>query len=163
MQAKPPRIGAGRTEEGTGSPADEKLIDEARRLRVLAEVADTVTHALSLDHQLPRLIDLITEALVAERATLFLYDRDGGELFSRVLLGDGVTEIRLPATAGIAGAVFSAGTPEIIPDVHQDSRFNPAIDRRTGYHTRNILCLPLRNRHGQAIGVSEALNNCTVD
>src|SRR5437879_6528324 len=97
-----------------------QLIDEVRRLRVLAEVADTVTHALSLDRQLPRLIDLITEALRAERATLFLYDRDAGELFSRVLLGDGVTEIRLPATAGIAGAVFSAGIAETIPDVYDE-------------------------------------------
>jgi hypothetical protein len=55
-----------------GPPSAEPLIDEVRRLRVLAEVADTVTHALSLDRQLPRLIDLITEALDAERATLFL-------------------------------------------------------------------------------------------
>src|SRR6266849_4796898 len=113
--------------------------------------------------RLPRLIDLITEALDAERATLFLYDRDDGELFSRVLLGDGVTEIRLPATAGIAGAVFSAGTAEIIPDVYQDSRFNPEIDRRTGYRTRNILCLPLCNRDGQPIGVTEVLNTRSGD
>lgn len=58
-------------------------MDELRRLRVLAEVADTVTRDLSLDRQLPRLIDLITEALDAERATLFLYYSDTGELFSR--------------------------------------------------------------------------------
>ncbi len=146
-----------------GPLLDAQLIDEVRRLRILAEVADTVTHALSLDHQLPRLIDLITEALDAERATLFLYDRDAGELFSRVLLGDGVTEIRLPATAGIAGAVFSAGSAEIIPDVYQDARFNPEIDRRTGYRTRNILCLLLRNREGQPIGVTEVLNKRSGD
>src|SRR6266699_4178334 len=177
MQAKPPTLGRSSPELADtlstelkdeppvtgGSPSAEQLIDEVRRLRVLAEVSDTVTHELSLDRQLPRLIDLITEALRAERATLFLYDGDAGELFSRVLLGDGVTEIRLPATAWIRGAVFSAATPEIIPDVHQDSRFNPAIDRRTGYHTRNILCLPLRNRYGQAIGVTEALNKRSGD
>src|SRR5713226_7843277 len=120
LTAEPPPAG--------GPPSAEQMVDEIRRLRVLAEVSDTVTHALSLDRQLPRLIDLITEALNAERATLFLYDPDDGELFSRVLLGDGVTEIRLPATAGIAGAVFSTGSAEIIPDVHQDSRFNPEID-----------------------------------
>jgi len=146
-----------------GPPSTEQLIDEVRRLRVLAEVADTVTHALSLDHQLPRLIDLITRALDAERATLFLYDSDDGELFSRVLLGDDVTEIRMPATAGIAGAVFNSGIAEIVPDVHQDPRFNPEIDRRTGYHTRNILCLPLCNRDGQAIGVTEVLNKRSGD
>ncbi len=148
----------------TGAPAVAKqLIDEVRRLRVLAEVANTVTQDLSLDRQLPRLIDLITEALDAERAALFLYDRDAGELLSRVLRGEGVAEIRMPATAGIAGAVFSAGIAEIIPDVYQDSRFNPEIDRRTGYRTRNILCIPLRNHDGQAIGVTEILNKRSGD
>jgi hypothetical protein len=62
-------------------PAD-RVVDGIRRLSVLVEVADTVTQKLSLDHQLPRLIELITEALDAERATLFLHDPDAGELFS---------------------------------------------------------------------------------
>ena len=146
-----------------GPPPAEKLIDEVRRLRVLAEVADTVTRDLSLDRQLPRLIDLISEALDADRAALFLYDRDADELFSRVLRGEGVTEIRMPATAGIAGAVFTAGTAEIIADVYHDPRFNPEIDRQTGYRTRNILCIPLRNREGQAIGVTEVLNKRSGD
>jgi adenylate cyclase len=141
--------------------ADAALLDELRRLRVLAEVADTVTRDLSLDRQLPRLIDLITEALDAERATLFLHDRDSGELFSRVLRGEGVTEIRIPATAGIAGAVFAAGVAETIPDAYLDPRFHQETDRQTGYRTRNILCVPLNNRDGQAIGVSQVLNKRT--
>ena len=62
-----------------------QLLDEIRRLSVLTEVADTVTQDLSLDHQLPRLIELITDALDAERATLFLHDREPDELFSREL------------------------------------------------------------------------------
>ncbi len=136
----------------------DQLLAEVRRLRLLAEVANTVTQHLSLDHQLPRLIDLIIEALEAERATLFLYDRDSGELFSRVLSGEGVAEIRIPATAGIAGAVFSSGSAELIPDVYRDYRFNPEIDRRTGYRTRNVLCVPLRNRSGEVIGVTQILN-----
>jgi adenylate cyclase len=144
-------------------PLPEQLIDEVRRLRVLVEVADTVTQDLSLDRQLPRLIDLITEALDAERATLFLYDSDADALFSRVLRGEGVTEIRIPATAGIAGAVFRAGIAEIIPDAYRDRRFNPDIDRQTGYHTRNVLCLPLRNREGHAIGVTQVLNKRSGD
>jgi adenylate cyclase len=135
-----------------------ELLAELRRLRVLAEVADTVTRDLSLDRQLPRLIDLIIEALDAERATLFLFDRDSGELFSRVLSGDGITEIRIPSSAGIAGAVFTAGVAEIIPDAYEDPRFHQETDRRTGYHTRNILCVPLNNRDGEAIGVTQVLN-----
>jgi len=137
--------------------------DEIRRLRVLVEVADTVTRDLSLDRQLPRLIELITEALDAERATLFLYDSDSGALFSRVLRGEGVAEIRIPASAGIAGAVFTTGTAEIIPDAYRDHRFNPEIDRQTGYRTRNILCLPLRDREGHAVGVTQVLNKRSGD
>jgi adenylate cyclase len=159
VERSPPELADAVSAELTGEP----LIAEVRRLRLLAAVADTVTQALSLDRQLPQLIDLIIEALDAERAALFLYDRDAGELFSRVLLGDDVSEIRMPATAGIAGAVFCAGIAEIIPDVYQDSRFNPEIDRRTGYRTRNILCLPLRNRDGEAIGVTEVLNKRSGD
>jgi adenylate cyclase len=138
--------------------AETAVHDELRRLRVLAEVADTVTRDLSLDRQLPRLIDLIIEALDAERATLFLYDRDSEELFSRVLLGEGVAEIRIPAAAGIAGAVFTAGVAELIPDAYKDARFHQETDRQTGYRTRDILCVPLRNRSGAAIGVTQVLN-----
>jgi adenylate cyclase len=132
--------------------------DAIRRLSVLVEVADTVTQRLSLDHQLPRLIDRIVEALDAERATLFLHDADAGELFSRVAGGEGVSEIRIPQSVGIAGSVFSSGIAEIIDDVYRDARFTPEIDRQTGYRTRDILCVPLRNRAAQVIGVTQVLN-----
>jgi adenylate cyclase len=138
-----------------------RLVGELQRLSVLAEVADTVTQKLSLDHQLPRLIDLIAKALDAERATLFLHDKDAGELFSRVLRGEGVSEIRISANAGISGAVFTAGVAEIVPDAYNDPRFNSEIDRRTGYRTRSVLCAPLRNRDAQMIGVTQVLNKYT--
>jgi len=133
--------------------------DAIRRLSVLVEVADTVTQRLSLDHQLPRLIDLIVEALDAERATLFLHDADAGELFSRVAGGEGVSEIRIPQNVGIAGSVFGSGVGEIIHDAYQDARFNLEVDRRTGYRTRSILCAPLRNRADQVIGVTQVLKS----
>ena len=132
--------------------------DAIRRLSVLVEVADTVTQRLSLDHQLPRQINLIVEALDAERATLFLHDADAGELFSRVAGGDGVSEIRIPQSVGIAGSVFGSGVGEIIDDVYRDPRFHPEVDRDTGYRTRSILCVPLRNRADQVIGVTQVLN-----
>jgi adenylate cyclase len=136
----------------------DRLVDTVRRLSVLAEVADLVTEQLSLDHQLPQLITLITEVFDAERATFFLYDRDTGELFSRVAHGDEIVEIRIPAAAGIAGSVFGSGVAEIIADAYQDKRFNQEVDRRTGYRTRNILCVPVRNRAGEVSGVTQVLN-----
>jgi hypothetical protein len=79
---------------------------------VLVEVADTVTQRLSLDHQLPRLIELIVEALDAERATLFLRDAEAGELFSRAVCGAEVSEIRIPQGVRIAGSVFDSVPPK---------------------------------------------------
>jgi adenylate cyclase len=137
---------------------DPAALDGIRRLSVLVEVSDIVTQALSLDHQLPRLIALIAEALDAERGTLFLHDAERGELFSRVAQGEGVTEIRIPQDLGIAGAVFGSGRAEIVDDVYRDPRFNQNVDRRTGYRTRSLLCAPLRNAAGAVIGVTQALN-----
>ena len=144
---------------GSESVPAAALSDAIRRLSVLVEVADTVTQRLSLDHQLPRLIDLIVEALDAERATLFLHDADAGELFSRVAGGEGVSEIRMSQNVGIAGSVFGSGVGEIIHDAYQDARFNLEVDRRTGYRTRSILCAPLRNRADQVIGVTQVLKS----
>src|SRR5262249_15597828 len=138
-----------------GVPALANGLNEAvRRLSVLVEVADTVTQRLSLDHQLPRLIELVVEALDAERATLFLRDAGSGELFSREARGEGVAEIRIPQNVGIAGSIFASGVAEIIDDAYRDPRFNAEVDRRTGYRTRSILCVPLRNRADQVIGVT---------
>ena len=142
-----------------GEPAPGDGLNEAvRRLSVLVEVADSVTQRLCLDHQLPRLIGLIVEALDAERATLFLHDADAGELFSREAHGEGVSEIRMPKNVGIAGSIFASGVGEIIDDAYRDPRFNAEVDRRTGYRTRSILCVPLRNRADQVIGVTQVLN-----
>jgi adenylate cyclase len=135
-----------------------RVVDLLRRFSLLVEVVNKVSDSLSLDELLPRMIRLVTEALDAERATIFLHDAETGELFSRIAQGDGVTEIRIPAKAGIAGAVFGADRGEIIPDAYADHRFNPEIDRRSGFRTRNILCVPLRNRQHAVIGVTQVLN-----
>ena len=134
-----------------------KVGDLVRHVSALMDVSSKVSDTLSLDVLLPRLMTIITDALAADRSTLFLHDRDTDELFSRVAQGDAIGEIRFPAQAGIAGSVFMAGDGIVIPDAYADSRFNPEIDRKTGYRTRNILCMPIRYK-GNAIGVTQVLN-----
>jgi adenylate cyclase len=131
-----------------------------RRCSLMLELVK-VSESLSLDSVLPRLIEIITEALEADRATLFLHDSETDELFSRVARGDDVAEIRIPRDAGIVGAVFNSGAAEIIPDAYADRRFNQEVDRRTGYVTRSILCVPLRNRDNQVVGATQVLNKKT--
>ena len=45
-----------------------------------------------------------------------------------------------------------------IPDAYADPRFNPQVDAATGYRTRNLLCVPMTNTHGEVVGVIQALN-----
>ncbi|MBK6658097.1 MAG: GAF domain-containing protein [Proteobacteria bacterium] len=143
------------------SERDELMLlvdDLARRLDALVEATQKVRESLSFDVLLTRLMTLITEAFDADRSSLFLYDAESRELFSRVAQGDMVDEIRFAADAGIAGSVFSHGQPAIIHNAYADPRFNSTVDAATGYHTHNILCVPLRTRAGDIIGVTEVLN-----
>ena len=93
----------------------------------------------------------------ADRSSIFLLDRASGELWSRVALGIGQREIRIPAGRGIVGHVVATGELCNVADPYADPRFNPAVDRETGYHTRSILCAPLRGRDG-VIGALQVLN-----
>jgi adenylate cyclase len=131
----------------------------ARRdeLQFLDMVAD-LTSELDLSKMLTKVVAEAARMLQADRATLFLNDEKKGELFSRVIMGHGVGEIRLANTAGIAGAVFTSGQTINIPHAYADLRFDPSFDRRTGYFTRSILCVPIINKQGKTIGVTQALN-----
>ena len=67
-------------------------------------------------------------------------------------------EIRLPNHLGIAGAVFQSGETINIPYAYADLRFNPA-DRKSGFLHRSILCVPVVNKSGKFIGVTQVLNS----
>jgi len=102
--------------------------------------------------------------LHAERTTLFLYDAKSQELYTEVgeglNLGEGLNrgQIRIPANTGIAGAVFQSSQPARIEDPYSDPRFNVNVDQHTGFKTRSILCVPVINKLGRTIGVTEVLN-----
>ena len=122
------------------------------------DVVSDVTSELELGSLLTKVMSEATRMLKADRSTLFLNDDKTDELFSRVAMGDSLGEIRLPNSMGIAGAVFTSGKTVNIPYAYADLRFNPAFDKKTGYFTRSILCVPIINKDGKTIGVTQALN-----
>lgn len=134
------------------------LSETLQRLAVLIEVSRVASSSHTLDVLLPRLMTLVTQILGADRATLFLHDSEDDTLFSRLVQGDEVSEIRFPSSAGIAGHVFTAGEAVNIVDAYADPRFNPEVDKKTGYRTSTILCAPLTNREARIIGVTQVLN-----
>lgn len=119
-----------------------------------------VSRAMGSERDLGRLLDLIlgacTSIVGADRASLFIADHERHELWSRI--AQGAAEIRLPIGSGIAGTVAASGQAINIPSAYDDSRFSPDHDRRTGYRTRSILCMPLVSHTGTVVGVIQALN-----
>ncbi|KAG8308407.1 cGMP-specific 3',5'-cyclic phosphodiesterase [Homalodisca vitripennis] len=67
-------------------------------------------------------------------------------------------EIRIPWGTGIVGYVAESGEPVNIPDAYKDGRFNHDIDVRTGYKTRTLLCMPIKDINGDVIGVAQVIN-----
>jgi len=136
----------------------DKISETFGKFTALLEVSNQLADSLSLDILFTRLVSLTTEALHADRGTIFLNDHATNELFSRIAMGDNMQEIRFPNHLGIAGTVFQSGEALLIPDAYADKRFNQEVDKKTGYRTRNILTSPIRNKFGSAVGVIQILN-----
>ncbi len=131
--------------------------DRARfDLMQLAEVAQRMGETFELEPLLRTIENAGRAALGCERATVFLHDPATGTLVSKVATGTG--EIRIPIGQGIAGEAARLRSVIVVPDAYADPRFNPQVDHRTGYRTRNLLTLPLTAPDGELIGVLQVLN-----
>ena len=129
---------------------------EYRDLQKVLDITRRMGATVDLDSLLQLIIERSIELLDAERASLFLYEPEANELVSRIATD--ADEIRFPADRGIAGATITSGRTINVTDAYADPRFNQQIDRQTGFHTRNILAVPLRDCQGQLVGVLQVLN-----
>ncbi len=138
----------------------EEVTREAQRFLQVSDMAQDETFESMLDQALDAFTYKIGEILDADRASIFLLDRERRELWSKVArdAGGKPFEIRLLRGKGIAGAVFESGEPESVADVYADSRFDRSADDETGYRTRTILCVPLFDRKHAPFGVAQLLN-----
>lgn len=128
------------------------------KLSNLIEATKIVNSVLEVDRLLGLILDVATRSVSADRGTLYLIDEGTGELWSKVAQGSNMVEIRLPIGKGLAGYVAKTGETVNITDAYKDPRFNPEIDRKSGYKTRNVLCMPMRNKEGKIVGVFQFLN-----
>jgi Nif-specific regulatory protein len=94
----------------------------------------------------------------ADRGTFYLVDRARGELFSKAAQLPELREIRLALGQGVAGFVARTGEAVNLPSSASDPRFHGAVDRKTGYATRSMLCVPVHDRAGDILGVLQLLN-----
>jgi len=136
----------------------EDTAQYVRRLESLIEASKILNTTLDLDELLNVILDLATKNLGADRGTIYLLDAQKKELWSRVLKGKELVEIRLPMGTGIAGHVAETGKTVNLVDAWKDKRFFSGFDVRTGYVTKTMLCMPMRNRENKTIGVFQIIN-----
>lgn len=124
----------------------------------LVKIGRSISAVTDIDVLLKVIAEETKIAIQADRCTVFMYDKDKNELWSKVALGLDSQEIRFPADKGLAGYVVKTGEPLNIPDAYSDPRFNPDIDKETGYTTKTILCMPIKNNNKEIIGAFQVLN-----
>jgi putative methionine-R-sulfoxide reductase with GAF domain len=124
--------------------------------------ADRAKQAKELQSIFESIMDEGTSLFHAERATLFMLDNEKKELWSRVATGtEGI--IKVSSHAGIVGACVDSGELINIPDAYEDSRFNKEVDAKTGFHTRSVLVIPVKDDDGEIIGAIQMCNKKNCD
>ncbi len=120
-----------------------------------------ICQKMNSERDLNALLDLIareaTRLLEGDRASIFLFDRERNQLWSKVALGSEEV-LRFDARLGIAGNAALTGDTINVRDAYGDPRFYSGIDSKTGYRTRNLLAVAMRNQSGEIIGAFEVLN-----
>lgn len=135
------------------------------RLGLLYEIGQALASTLDLPQLLRDTMQLAQDVMHAQASSLMLIDRDTNELVYEIVHGtkrDQLRRFRLPLGEGIAGWVAQQGQPIIVNDPDNDARFNRKVDIRTGFLTRNILCVPLQIK-GHTIGVLQVLNKQSTE
>ncbi len=128
------------------------------KLNFVCEASRALGSTLDLSLLLARILEMAESQVEAERGTLFLVDEKASEIWSLIAHGMEKKEIRLPLGTGIAGHVAQTGEIVNISDAYADPRFNPEVDKDTGFKTRNILCVPIQNKAAKTIAVLQLLN-----
>lgn len=135
-----------------------KLKIQSDPLISLVKIGRSITAQTDINELLRVIAEETKIAVQADRCTVFLYDKDTNELWSKVALGMDSREIRFPVEKGLAGYVVRTGESLNIEDAYNDDRFNPDVDKETGYKTNNMLCMPIKNNNQEIIGAFQVLN-----
>lgn len=152
------------TPQPTSLEDARKVIEDqaqvAERLSFLVEASKVLNSTLDLSELLDIILKLTSRQTKADRGSLFLVDEKSQEIWSLIAHGLGSEEeIRLPIGQGIVGTVARTGEVVNLEDAYEDQRFERDFDQETGYRTRSLLCVPIRNRDERIVGVLQLLNS----
>ncbi|HEX8551373.1 MAG TPA: HD domain-containing phosphohydrolase [Abditibacteriaceae bacterium] len=179
MQAQPP------IENGALScDEDSVAASAARQLRHLAGIGAALSAERNIDRLLERILSTSRELTSADAGSVYLLqsatlgepgtqssfftpDTKEEALYFCKAQNDSV-EFKSFATfavspSSLAGYAALTGETLAFDDVYQlppdaPYRFNPAVDRESGYRTKSVLVVPMKNHRDRVIGVLQLIN-----
>ncbi|OES43473.1 HD domain-containing phosphohydrolase [Domibacillus iocasae] len=125
-------------------------------LEIILDYAAKISGENDLDTLLILMAEMGRELVRADRCTLWLVDHEKNRLWTKV--AHGIDRIDMPADSGLAGYSIQTGKNVLVKDAYKDKRFNPAIDKKTNYRTRSVLCIPIRSFDQETIGVYQTIH-----
>ena len=137
--------------DGMGSL--ESKVEKRERL---LKMASSISASLEEDELLARVVAQSRELVSAERASLFIMAENGKEVYTRV--AENAAEIRVPLGRGIVGFCAQSGQTLNIKDAYESDLFNPSFDKRTGFRTRAVLCMPVLTEDKECVAVLQLIN-----
>ncbi len=137
--------------------ADQRRV---RRLEAILEIAGQWNQNLEMEPLLHQMAETSTRLLDAERASIFLWDRTNRTLVGRPALGVADNELQIPDDSGIVGEVVQTGELRRVDETEEQAVARD-VDRQLGFHTRTLLCVPLRSGDGKILGAFEMINKKT--
>ena len=136
-----------------------EITEESQSFLHATALANDLAFRSMLEQGLFAFTRKLRQLLNAERSSLFLVKHEQGHLELKIAEDlDEMGSIRIPIGSGIAGAVAQSGQAIRIDDAYSDPRFNPDVDRQTGFRTRSIISLPIKNQAGEVFAVAQLLN-----
>lgn len=140
--------------EATSSRTEEEIVALRRTMELTAGLA----HLATTEEVLIHLAEAATDLLECDRSSIFLWNKKHKTLTATPALGMKDNSLTLPDNTGLVGQVLETGESLILNDPYSNPIFNAETDKQTGYTTKSLLAVPLRDVSGKILGVFEVLN-----
>ena len=137
-----------------------QLNELVREMDLLHEISKEISGIKSLPELLDDIMTGSKVLMNAEASSLLLYEEADDKLYFQVAQGEMGTLVKqfsVDMGSGIAGWVAKYQQPLVIEDCYKDPRFNPSYDKKTGFRTKSMICVPMM-RDGKLIGTMQVIN-----
>lgn len=136
---------------------------DIERIRTMNSLARKFAGESDTQTLLESIAEKATRLLGSDRASIFVWDKEQHLLIACPALGVEGGRLFLPDNKGIVGETIQTEKPIIVHDAYADARFDQSVDKKSGYQTKNLLCIPLFDAEGECIGAFELINKLEGD